>query len=253
MRNSDRNNGDNAKSHIESHTCDSTRKSLYGPYLVVGSGRLSRHLQYYFSQLQIPYITWNRSESVDKLRQLLDQQPTVLLAISDQALSDFFEVHLKQRGLQVVHFSGAYHHSQMLSCHPLMTFTEKLFPFEFYKHIHWAVTGASSLQDIVPELPNPSFILQDTHKAAYHAWCVLSAAGAQTLWKSALQELRKMGVSEDAYLVYVKQITENFLNSPENSLTGPWVRNDRSTIQKNLGALPPAAAEIYTRLMKGLI
>jgi predicted short-subunit dehydrogenase-like oxidoreductase (DUF2520 family) len=36
---------------------------------------------------------------------------------------------------------------------------------------------------------------------------------------------------------YLKQVTENFIRSPESALTGPLTRNDRQTIDRNLISL----------------
>lgn len=221
-------------------------------YLIIGSGRLSRHLQHYFNMLRIQFLTWNRKQSLEELNKHFELKPVILLAISDQAILPFFESHLKGRNLTVVHFSGALHLTGLISCHPLMTFSNEVYPLESYKAVHFAVTGTKSLQDIFPDLPNSSFHLDESHKALYHAWCVLSAAGAQTLWKSALNNLKNIGVSEEAFSPYIKQISHNFVLDPQNSLTGPWVRKDQSTIDKNLKALTtPEAQKVYELLMKG--
>ncbi len=230
-----------------------TENSLNLTYILVGNGRLARHLSYYFDQLHIPFIQWDRSQSEPLLKGLLSQPRKVLLAISDKALMEFYHRHLVNTPHQTVHFSGAFHHPAMISCHPLMSFSDTLFDLKTYQSLHWAITGAASLQSILPELPNPSFVLDEKNKPLYHAWCVLSAAGAQTIWKSALQQLKSIGVKEEGALIYIQQISKNFLTSPENSLTGPWVRQDQETIQRNLRALPPAAAKVYEDLMKGLL
>ncbi|MFN8790172.1 MAG: DUF2520 domain-containing protein [Bdellovibrionales bacterium] len=221
-------------------------------YLLIGSGRLSRHLQFYFHTIGLHFDHWDRQKSVETLDRALEKRPTVLLAISDQALQPFFDTHLKKRDLVVVHFSGALHLPGLIACHPLMSFADRLFPNEFYPRIGFAVTGTSSLQDCLPELPNPSFPLRPEEKALYHAWCVLAAAGTQTLWKAARAQLMAQGVPSASFDSYLQQIAENFIRDPEHSLTGPWARNDRATIQKNEEALSGASRELYSQLRKGL-
>ena len=222
------------------------------PYFIIGSGRLSGHLQHYFNQLSVPFTTWNRSESTDLLKAKLSEKPVVLLAISDSAIVSFFETYLQNHDVKAIHFSGALHDPRLISCHPLMTFSTELYTTEVYKSIQFAITGATNLQEIFPELPNLSFVLDEKNKAFYHAWCVLSAAGTQTLWKSAVSNLATIGVPESAVQVYIQQIAHNFLTHPQSALTGPWVRNDQQTIAKNLQALIDSpAAKVYEALMKG--
>lgn len=224
----------------------------YRSYLIIGSGRLSRHLQHYFQLLAIPFETWNRSQDISLLQSKIEKKPTVLLAISDSSIVSFFETYLQNKNLKIIHFSGALHDSRIIACHPLMTFSHELYSLDIYKNVYFAVTGTSSLQNAIPELPNLSFELEEKDKAYYHAWCVLTAAGTQTLWKSALQNLRSIGVPEKAVENYIQKIAHNFLSNPENSLTGPWVRKDEITIHKNLQALSKSsAAKVYELLMKG--
>lgn len=221
--------------------------------MLIGSGRLSRHLQFYFQSLKLIFDHWDRQKPLETLHRALERRPTVLLAISDQALQPFFETHLKQRDLVVVHFSGALHLAGLIACHPLMSFADRLFPSEFYPRIGFAVTGVQSLQDCLPELPNPSFSLSPEQKPRYHAWCVLAAAGTQTLWKAARTQLMGQGVPSESFDSYLKQIAENFIADPDHSLTGPWARNDQATIQKNEQALSGASRELYSQLRKGLV
>lgn len=207
------------------------------PCLVIGSGRLATHLYHYFSLLHVDFKTWNRKNTFPSLKDLLRQKPLVILAIADDALENFYEDHLSNQSLTVVHCSGSHHSNNMISCHPLMTFGRDLYNLDIYKNIHFAVTGAQSLQKILPFLPNSSFQLNVEDKALYHALCVLSAAGAQKIWSLSEKLLSEVGVPTQALHPYMKQISENYINSGREALTGPWVRKDENTISQNLKAL----------------
>ena len=134
-------------------------------YLIVGSGRLATHLSHYFNLLEVTFLTWNRNQSLNELKNLLNQKPLVLLAISDSALEIFYQENLNNQNLQVVHFSGAHVSKNMISCHPLMTFGKELYPLETYKKIFFAVTGIETLQELFPFLTNTSFKLRSEDKA----------------------------------------------------------------------------------------
>ncbi len=225
-----------------------------GFYLLVGSGRLATHLAYYFSHISIKFKTWNRTESVSILHQYIADKPIVLLAISDDALDAFYQQHLADHSLQVIHFSGAHHSERLISCHPLMTFGKNLYDLENYKKIPFGVTPIKNLQEIFPQLTNPSFQIKPKDKALYHALCVLSAAGAQTLWVESEKILSGMGVPKSAFNSYVQKITENYILYGSKALTGPWIRNDQNTISQNLLALSSKSdslRQVYEILKEG--
>lgn len=223
-------------------------------YLIVGSGRLAKHLAHYFSLVGISYQVWSRKQSPQALHELLQNKPTVLLAISDDALEKFFNQHLLGKNLKTIHFSGALHLNQMISCHPLMTFGTDLFDISVYRKIFFAVTGIKNLQEIFPQLPNSSFALDPEQKPLYHAICVLSAAGAQKIWSQSESMLQNLGIPKEAFRPYVKQIADNYLLAGPHALTGPWARHDEKTIERNLKALSTnskALHQVYDILKEG--
>ena len=235
---------------------ESLKQPQGASYLIVGSGRLATHLSYYFSLLDIKFLTWKRKEDFKKLQDHLVLKPIVLLAISDSALLQFYDENLADHMLPVVHFSGALSTSKMISCHPLMTFGKTLYSIDTYKSIFFAVTGTETVQDILPALPNSSFKLKAEDKALYHALCVLSAAGAQKIWSQSENILTSLGVPPKAFSPYVKQIAENYVASGSQALTGPWTRGDEKTISQNLTALSyksDSLHQVYKILKEGLL
>jgi predicted short-subunit dehydrogenase-like oxidoreductase (DUF2520 family) len=214
--------------------------------LLIGSGRLASHLSYYFKSIHLEHFTWSRHESIEVLNQLLSKSSFVMLAIRDDAIEKFYLDHLLKSQLSVVHFSGAYFHPSMISFHPLMTFTQDLYPLEFYKKIHFAVSDLDQIKRLLPQLPNSCFLLPNNKKGIYHAWAVMMASGTQSLWKQAIQQMETLGVPEPACELYLKKVTEQFFLDPKNSMTGPWVRNDQKTIEKNKVSLTdPQDQKLY--------
>lgn len=217
--------------------------------LLIGSGRLATHLKYYFKSVHLNHFSWSRSESVEALNQLLPKSRFVMLAINDDAIEKFYRDHLSKTQSTVVHFSGSYFHTKMIGFHPLMTFTQNLYASEFYKKIHFAVSDLDQFKRLLPELPNPCFLLQDDKKGFYHAWAVMMASGTQSLWKQAVQQMKSIGVPQQACEIYLKQMTDQFFLDPKKSMTGPWVRNDHKTIEKNKVSLAdPQDRKLYELL-----
>lgn len=207
--------------------------------LLIGSGRLARHLQHWNSLLEKPnsILTWDRSQSPEQLKSELNKCNIVWLAISDSAIVEFYENFLLNSGKTVVHFSGALNDKRILSAHPLMSFPKDLLPNEVYPQIHFVINGFDKLQQALPEFNNSFSHVGADNKTLYHALCVLSGNFPQLLWNEVSQTMKQLDIPEKALDLYIKQITANYLQYKQNALTGPIVRNDQKTITDNLHAL----------------
>ena len=203
-------------------------------YLLIGNGRLSRHLQHYLELLDLPYTLWTRCEQ--------PPPPTpcshVLLAIPDDAIEVFLDQHPELAPLQRIHFSGSLHTSKAWGAHPLMTFGENLYPDANYADIPFVVdSDAPPFEHLLPGLPNPHHRLDPQLKARYHAECVLSGNFTALLWTHFFKTLEgQLGLPREAALPYLRQVLSNLQSDP-NPLTGPLVRGDRRTLRRNLQAL----------------
>lgn len=213
--------------------------------LLIGSGRLATHLDYWNSLIPQPNVLlkWNRKDSIDNRHQLLKKADLVWLAISDNSLLSFYETELAQTNLPVVHFSGALHLQPMISAHPLMSFPRSLFVKNIYSQIHFSLTGCTDLQTALPGFQNSFSIMSPEDKSLYHAMCVISGNFPQMLWNETEKSLMKMGIPDQAFQLYIQQITNNYLLLKEQALTGPLVRHDRATIEINLKALEGSALQ----------
>jgi len=205
-------------------------------YCLIGNGRLSRHLQHYFDQLQLAYRVWTRSGP--PLSQALENCTHALLLISDDALLDFLHTHPELQSHIVVHFSGSLATPLAWGAHPLMTFSHQLYTCEEYREIHFVIDHrAPAFETLLPGLPNPHHRLDSDLKARYHAECVLSGNFTAMLWSHFFQVMEnQLGLPRQAALPYLKRVAAN-LQSEGNPLTGPLVRGDSATVQRNLQAL----------------
>ncbi len=207
--------------------------------LLIGSGRLARHLQHWNSLLQLPntLITWNRSESLTTLNERMAQASLIWLAISDSAIIPFYNQHLTSTKITAVHFSGALNDPRLLCAHPLMSFPHELLANTVYPNIHFSLTGSTDLQTMLPGFKNSSSVLPAESKALYHALCVVAGNFPQLLWSEAFPQFKNLQIPEKAFDTYIHQITENFIQLKNKAVTGPLVRKDLVTIAKNQAAL----------------
>ncbi len=221
------------------------------PNLIIGSGRVATHFKHYFAMKGVPVLDWNRKEHTEAdLQKRLERVSTVLMLIKDSALTEFRETYLRDFKGPVVHFSGCLEIPNTEVFHPLMTFGPHLYPMSFYEKIHFAVSSAAKFKTIFPELSNPVFELSAAHKPLYHALCVMMGNFPQILWNRSLKEMEKLGVPQEAALLYLRKNLENFEANPATSLTGPLVRGDRYTIEKNMNALPLPMRDLYAAFVR---
>lgn len=208
--------------------------------LLIGSGKLSKHLGHWFNlnkNNSHKLLTWDRHQDPHAIHRYTAQTTHIWLAISDNAIVPFYEKYLAGHDARVVHFSGALHDSRLISAHPLMSFSEEIYADDFYPRIQFALTGCDSLSEALPGFTNPSFQLKSEAKPLYHALCVAAGNFPQLLWNEVHKIAADQKLPAEAFDLYIQQITQNFLSMKANAITGPIVRKDVATIDKNISAL----------------
>lgn len=213
-------------------------KNLSLSYLIVGQGRLANHFKFFFQSNNIRIHSWHyKTQDSQALKNFHDTTAYTLLCIPDSQIESFIHSNDLNKA-KCVHFSGALHIPGTIQFHPLMTFSKELMALDSYsKFAYIGIKGQPKLQDIFPFLTNPYFEIDSSSKAKYHALCVLSGNFTHLLWQKALSDFKSMNVPASAVLPYMTQIFENIKKVENNTLTGPLVRRDINTIQKNLDSL----------------
>jgi predicted short-subunit dehydrogenase-like oxidoreductase (DUF2520 family) len=210
-------------------------------YLLIGSGRVAAHISYYFQLLNISrnfkFQSWDRAQDPHALARKVSGATHVLLAIKDDAILPFYRQHLAGHDVTVVHFSGAHHYEGLIAAHPLMTFSSELYTQELYGKIHFAVTGANSLAEALPGLPNSFTLLSAEQKPMYHALCVMGGNFVNLLTQKMLSGFAEMNIPAEAARPYIDKTIENVFANGSKALSGPLVRKDVATIGANLRAL----------------
>jgi predicted short-subunit dehydrogenase-like oxidoreductase (DUF2520 family) len=209
-------------------------------YLMIGDGRIARHMACYFDFLGLQYHTWARgTHDVKQLPELIDHATHILLLISDDAIEDFINTHLLNANKMLVHFSGSLITPHAHSAHPLMSFTPTLYSMDIYKSI-WFITEEEGpdFNHLLPSLPNSHASIPKADKNLYHSMCVLSSNFTCLLWQKLFNTFaQKWQIPEAAVQPILQQVVQNLMQDQKTALTGPLLRNDINTIQKNLQAL----------------
>lgn len=210
------------------------------PCAIIGDGRMASHFVRYLQLSGIPYIQWSRSRNSGKdLREIPKDTRAVFILIKDDAIAGFIENNPWLKTMNPIHFSGSLYLEDIPSIHPLMTFSNEMYSLEKYQSIPFIhEKGKMSLQDILPELPNPSRAMEGGKKSLYHSLCVLSGNFSTMLWQKAFSDFRdKLELDPDLLIPYMDQTFENLKTNWTDALTGPLARKDVATIMRNMNAL----------------
>ena len=221
-------------------------------YLLIGEGRLARHLACYFEHLGILYSQWNRNDgSTGELIRLLKSHDHTLLCINDDQIEHFYS-QFSDSDRSFIHFSGSLVHPEVKGFHPLMSFGHSLYSYETYKHIHFSgLESIEVFQQCFPQLSNTYSQISPEQLGFYHSLCVLGGNGTTLLWDLVGNEFEKLGLPEQALEPFLKNITENIINKNPGRWSGPWYRNDKDTISRNKDSLKSGPLEnLYIEMEK---
>jgi len=206
-------------------------------YLIIGDGRLAKHLSFYFDSLNISYLNWSRNSGLN-LEELTKNSSHILIAISDQAIANFVEENDYLKSKILIHFSGATHVEGVHTFHPLMTFTNELYDKDFYPTIPFInFTNDLNFFDVFPGLTNPSQKLDQKLMPYYHALCVTGGNFTTLLWAKCSEAFLDIGINSEMIKPYMQKVFANTLADPVKNLTGPLKRKDKMTILNNLNAI----------------
>lgn len=222
-------------------------------YLLIGSGRMARHMQCYLDLLHIPYHSWSRqANTTAELAVFSEQCSPILLLIKDKAIAEFVEQHPFLNGKTLVHFSGQLVLPGIFAAHPLNSFAQELYDLETYQKVPFCLDEKSpALPQLLPGLPNTYYRIPDAERSLYHALCVMSGNFTALLWQKFFKEIEgRFQMPKEATFTYLQQVMRNLMHNPEQALTGPLVRGDHATLDAHLKAL---ADDDYLKIYQAFI
>lgn len=218
-------------------------------YAIVGGGRLARHFSQYFHLLGIshacwardhrsPFNTFKQADAEKRLRETVAGADRVLLLVTDSAIAVLLKQYPFLHEKQLIHCSGALSLPGVAGAHPLMTFADQLYDLDTYRSVPFMVEPGHDFGEMFPALPNPHFAINVEDKARYHALCVMAGNFSQVMWKGISDRFeQQLNLPADSLHPYLKQVAANFMQAPASALTGPLVRNDQQTIERNIQSL----------------
>lgn len=209
------------------------------PLGIVGDGRVARHFRHYFSLLGLPVRAWSRRAADSSPPEALTPCRTVLLLVRDDAIAPFIDAWPSLREKRLVHCSGSLVIPSAEVAHPLMTFGPELYDLGDYRQIPFVLdVEGTPFSELLPGLPNPSYVIHSADRPYYHALCVMAGNFSTLLWSKLLDELeRRFRIPAVAAHPYLARITANLIESGSDALTGPLARGDQKAVAANMKAL----------------
>ena len=207
-------------------------------YLIIGNGRLGRHLCHYMQLLQLPFLHWHRGLDHTQLNTLVSKATHIIVAINDDVIESFINM-LPLNNQHVIHCSAALNTDAAFSAHPLQTFNNELYTLADYLKIPFIIDAAGPcFAELLPGLPNPHYHIDASQKAYYHALCVMANNFTTLLWQKAFNEFKaQLNIESHALFPLLERTVTNLQNDYTTALTGPLARGDSKTLYKNLSAL----------------
>lgn len=218
-------------------------------YAIVGGGRLARHFSEYFRLLEIPHTRWTRDrrssfnsfeipDSEQRLKETVRQAGRALILVSDDAIAPLLRRYPFLHEKQLIHCSGAASLPGVAGAHPLMTFADHFYQLDDYRAIPFILEPGYRFDDLLPGLSNPHHTINMEDKARYHAMCVMAGNFTQILWKCVSDRFeQQFGWPGEVSHAYLERVAGNFTRNPDSALTGPLVRDDQQTIERNINSL----------------
>ncbi len=210
-------------------------------YLIIGNGRVAKHLLNYFSLLGLQNQQYHYKEPIELLDQKLQNSTHVLVLIKDDVIEDFIKTKLldKCANKLIIHCSGALESKYAYSAHPLMAFGDKLFDLETYKSVPFICeSGSLKFKHLMPNVPNKDYYIDPSNKTYYHALCAIANNFTTILWQEVKNRFEtQLKMDFKVMLPIMHQTIKNINDDIDNALTGPLKRNDNLTINKHLESL----------------
>ena len=91
-------------------------------YLLIGQGRLGKHMTRYCEYLELNFSTWVREDGLNSLKEKASQCSHALILINDDQIKNFIHKNTFLKQLILIHCSGCLSTDLAYGVHPLGSF-----------------------------------------------------------------------------------------------------------------------------------
>ncbi len=213
---------------------------------IAGNGRVGTALKNFLKKNGFNFLEFDKT--------LVSDDDVVFLAVSDNVVELFVE-KISSVSCYVFYFSGSKPNLKNATLiHPFASISKETDLSEITFTL--SKTDNASAKEVLRFL-GFKFIEHDINSIAYHTSAVLSGNFSQFFYLAAKKLLKDLGFSDFDADVLIKQLIitslENVSKLGKQGITGPAIRNDLTTIKKEiefLNSTSPNLAEIYALISK---
>jgi len=201
-----------------------------------------------------------RGESVANAAEGVD---LVLIATPDGAIAEIANSITPVPTTVIAHLSGAVGldvlaaHPLHAAIHPLTSMPTAEIGAQRLSRGAWFALAANAdeamnrVAAIVSALGGQSFVVDDNHRAAYHAAAAIASNHVVALLASAERVAATADVPLEAYLELVRATIDNIEDlGVRDALTGPVARGDWATVARHREAVDPSELALYDALVE---
>lgn len=214
------------------------------------------------------------TDSFRRMEELTALSDTLLITTPDDRIGEVWD-RMKEMSLDervICHFSGSLSsdvfngidgkNAYGASIHPMLAFRDRFTSYGQLQKGFFTLEGhphaLQRLQALLEELGNPYCLIKAQDKAKYHCAASILSNDVLALLDLGFCLLEQCGFGKEEVLcaatALVRGNVENVLaNGTRDSMTGPILRGDLSTVEKHLGVLEGEEREIYRLLGRRLL
>jgi predicted short-subunit dehydrogenase-like oxidoreductase (DUF2520 family) len=217
---------------------------------IIGPGRAGTSLA-----LALTNVGWDVAPMLgrhDDVTEAATGVQLLVLATPDDVIDDVSARVRPVESTVVAHLSGSLGlgaltgHERRAAVHPLVALPTPEIGARRLVGAWYAVAGDQLADKVVATLGGRAFVVDDDHRAAYHAAAVIASNHLVALMGQVQRLADEVDVPFEAYLDLAAATLANVGDlGPARALTGPAARGDEATIRRHLRALPTAERKAY--------
>lgn len=254
----------------------------------IGPGKVGANLGRYFTQKGITIsgfygqninstkeaINITKSKFYENIKDIIKESDILFITTPDDIIS-IIDTQLSKFNLNnksICHTSGSLKSNVLYnsknsgaliySIHPMFAFSNKNINLNELEKIYFSIEGDyfenSPIEKLIKKLGNKYFLRKEEDSATYHLANVFVSNLILSLLNIGISYFKKLGLSENDSLEAIKPLVKGNIESIfekgfVDSLTGPVLRGDLTTIEKHLNALDKDHEELYKILSLNLL
>jgi predicted short-subunit dehydrogenase-like oxidoreductase (DUF2520 family) len=217
---------------------------------IIGPGRAGTSLA-----LALTNVGWDVAPMLgrhDDVTEAATGVQLLVLATPDDVIDDVAARVRPVDSTVVAHLSGSLGlgalpgHERRAAVHPLVALPTPEIGARRLIGAWFAVAGDQLADKVVAALGGRAFVVDDDHRATYHAAAVIASNHLVALMGQVERLAEEVDVPFEAYLDLAAATLANVGDlGPARALTGPAARGDEATIRRHLRALPTAERKAY--------